>query len=52
MDRQVGWANGTILGLIADRRITRKELNARVKSGEFKDVHRELIADALQGAGL
>lgn len=44
----IGQSNGMILGLIADRRITRSELNKRVKEGEWRDIHRELIAWALQ----
>lgn len=48
----IGKSNATILGLIADRRITRSELNKRVKEGEFSDIHRELIAWALKDAGL
>lgn len=47
-----GEQNGTCLGMIAERRITRKELNERVRSGEFTELHRELIGWALQGAGL
>lgn len=48
----VGKGNATILALIAERRITRAELNRRIKAGEFPDIHRELIADALREAGL
>lgn len=48
----IGKSNAVILGLIAERRITRSELNKRIKAGEFPDLHRELIADALREAGL
>lgn len=47
---KVGEANGRVLGLIAERRITRAELNARRR--EFPDIHRPLIAWALKEAGL
>lgn len=48
----IGQSNGTVLALIADRRITRAELNKRVKAGEWPDLHRELIASALKDQGL
>lgn len=48
----IGQSNAIVLGLIADRRITRAELNKRVKEGLYPDLHRELIASALKDAGL
>jgi hypothetical protein len=48
----IGKSNAVILGLIADRRITRSELNKRVKEGSYPDIHRELIAWAIKTAGL
>ncbi len=49
---KVGQANGTVLGLIAERRITRAALNEAVKDGHYPDLHKPLIASALKDAGL
>lgn len=49
---KVGEANGRVLGLIADRRITRADLNRDVKAGIYPDLHHPLIAFALDAAGI
>lgn len=51
-DNKPGTHNGWILGLIAERRITRAQLNQMVKDGLFRDLHRGLITAALRDAGL
>ena len=52
MTSPIGHDNAVVLGLIAERRITREELNRRVKAGEYRQLHRELIASALRENGL
>lgn len=47
-----GTQNGTLLGLIAEGRITRSQLNEETRAGKWSDIHRPLIADALKEKGL
>lgn len=49
--------NGVVLGLIQNARegrcaFTRVELRAGIREGRFTDLHRDLIENALQEAGL
>lgn len=51
-DRTIGRDNGHLLGLIAERRMSRRQLNEGRSKGLYQDIHRPLIEDAFRGMGL